>query len=461
MKNIFSLLLLCSCFTQIALAQAPIPNGSFENWTGANPASWGTSDGVLAAFLGDPGGVERDTNGANVYDGTIAARITTKNINIPTIGAQNIPGVVSLGTLGLDFQTFTPEIAGLPYSDRPDSIRFAYKYAAASAGADSGAVIVTLTRIDGNGDQQFVANAFFQVGDAATYQVVTAKINYFTFFNPDTLLIQGISSASQNGLENSVMFLDDLGFVGLDTAFKAYINPFNSQSACEGDTVDFSTDEISGNTYLWHKDGAPLNNETAATFSTTTAGDYFVQVTRNSVVYNSDTISVTFSPLPTVTLALQDTACSNISSITFTGGSPAGGEYSGNGVTDDTFSPADAGNGSTTITYTYTDGNECSAEATDDIFVKVCTGIEVFIADVTVNIYPNPASNYLVFEVNDKLMDGKVQLMDASGKVVNTQTISNKYSHVNIQALPAGIYTAIIYTAKGEVAVSSTVSIVK
>jgi hypothetical protein len=395
-----------------------------------------------------------------VYEGTSAVRLTTKNVNL--LGQSfNVPGLVSLGKLSVNLTTQEFNITGLPYADRPDSVRFAYKYAAATPGQDTGVVVVTLTRRDGNGDRQIVANAFYQIGDAAAYQVITAKINYLTFFNPDSLLIQGISSASQNGLENTVMYLDGMEFIGLDTAFKAYLNPFNDQDICAGDTAVLRTDNIQGDTYLWHKDGAPMNNETSAAYSTTTAGAYFVMVTHNGQIYYSDTLNVSVNPLPNVSLALQDTACSNLSSVPLTGGSPSGGDYSGNGVTNNNFSPSAAGNGSTTITYTYEDNNGCGNSATDEIFVKMCTGIQVYLPDVKVNIYPNPASNHLVFEVNDKLVDGKVQLIDASGKVVNVHTIKNKNSQFNIEQLSSGIYTAKIITAKGEVAVSSTISVVK
>jgi hypothetical protein len=422
------------------------------------PTSWATSDNATALI--NPGGVKRDTAAANVYEGTSAISLTTKLVSL--FGQSlNVPGLVSLGKLTVDIATQSFNISGLPYASRPDSVKFAYKYASGGGGVDTGGVVVTLTRRDGSGNRQVVANAFFAVTDAATYQTVTAKINYNTFFNPDTLLIQGLSSTSQNGIENSNMILDALAFVGLDTVFKVYTTPRNAPEICEGDAVDLSAEEIPGDTYLWHKDGSPLNSETNATLIATTAGQYYVQVTHNGQAYNSDVIPVTVLPLPNVTLALQDTACSNLSAVPLSGGNPSGGDYSGTGVTNNTFSPSAAGTGSATITYTYEDNSGCVNSATDDIFVKTCTGIEVFMADVTVNIYPNPASNYLVFEVNDKLLDGNIQIMDAAGKVVNTFNIKNKFSKFNIEQLPSGIYTTKITTAKGELAVSSTLSVIK
>ena len=57
------------------------------------------------------------------------------------------------------------------------------------------------------------------------------------------------------------------------------------------------------------------------------------------------------------------------------GGNPAGGVYSGPGVTDDgngttySFDPAAAGVGVHTLTYTFTDANGCTASASDDVEV--------------------------------------------------------------------------------------------
>jgi len=73
---------------------------------------------------------------------------------------------------------------------------------------------------------------------------------------------------------------------------------------------------------------------------------------------------------PTATLSLANTNdCVVNSNLVLSGGSPAGGTYSGPGVSGTNFSATAAGIGTHTITYTYTDANGCSATATDDIVV--------------------------------------------------------------------------------------------
>ncbi len=84
---------------------------------------------------------------------------------------------------------------------------------------------------------------------------------------------------------------------------------------------------------------------------------------------SSATATITVAALPTVTFTPPGPFNSDDAAVMLTGGMPAGGTYSGSGVTDGNFDPAVAGEGTHTITYTYTDGNGCTASATGDIVV--------------------------------------------------------------------------------------------
>jgi len=82
---------------------------------------------------------------------------------------------------------------------------------------------------------------------------------------------------------------------------------------------------------------------------------------------NSETFTVTVNTAPTVTQSAVAPTCNNASPITLSGGSPAGGTYSGTGVTGTQFNPA---SGTQTLTYTYTDGNNCTNAATFTVTVN-------------------------------------------------------------------------------------------
>lgn len=82
--------------------------------------------------------------------------------------------------------------------------------------------------------------------------------------------------------------------------------------------------------------------------------------------------------LPAVTLLPLDSICASAAPISLTGGAPEGGTYTGLGVSNGKFNPGQAGPGTHSITYTFTDPNGCTNSATNTI--KVLT-----VPDVTMD----------------------------------------------------------------------------
>ena len=78
-------------------------------------------------------------------------------------------------------------------------------------------------------------------------------------------------------------------------------------------------------------------------------------------------------------------ACETDPFYTLTAGSPAGGTYAGPGITGGVFDPAGAGVGMHNVTYFYTDGNGCSAQASGSITVNPTPSVSFSaLADVCV-----------------------------------------------------------------------------
>lgn len=79
---------------------------------------------------------------------------------------------------------------------------------------------------------------------------------------------------------------------------------------------------------------------------------------------------VTLLPAPQVTISgLNPTACLNSVPLTLTG-FPAGGSFSGNGVSNNQFFPNLAGLGVKSVSYSYTDANGCVGTANFDVDVQ-------------------------------------------------------------------------------------------
>lgn len=124
-----------------------------------------------------------------------------------------------------------------------------------------------------------------------------------------------------------------------------------------------------------------------ASFFPTSAGTYTITYTYTdaNTCSNSSKKDIVVNALPTVTftgtLASQ---CDGSTVYQLTGGSPAGGSYSGPGVSGTNFNATAAGVGTHTITYSYTDAKGCSASATNSITVNAKTVITTQPLDQTV-----------------------------------------------------------------------------
>lgn len=149
------------------------------------------------------------------------------------------------------------------------------------------------------------------------------------------------------------------------------------------------------------------------------------------------TTTLTVNQLPTVTLSgLAPLYCDDDPAVMLMG-SPSGGTFAGPGVTGSMFDPASAGAGTHNITYTYTDGNNCSATDTNSVDVSVCIGIadDMF---SQIEISPNPNNGQ--FKVTGLVSGAQIEIMDLRGKVVLRSTASMNEEIVNLTNQSAGLY---------------------
>ena len=131
--------------------------------------------------------------------------------------------------------------------------------------------------------------------------------------------------------------------------------------------------------YTWYRNGSYESSTSGALVITNAQnGDVFDVVlesslgciTHDSVLSNSVMIMV--KPKPNVSLSPYGDVCLADDPITLAGGIPAGGVYSGPGITNGVFDPSAAGIGNHSITYTYTATNGCSNSAQE--FINVNNG---------------------------------------------------------------------------------------
>lgn len=193
------------------------------------------------------------------------------------------------------------------------------------------------------------------------------------------------------------------------------------------------------------------------------AGDLFVPADAGAGVHqvtydytdgngcaSADTVDITVNDLPVVSASPStNTACFYDGLITLTG-SPAGGLFTGTGVTGTSFDPAAGTVGTNNVTYSYTDGNGCANTAGFTIAVDSCLSVTE-LNGWSASVYPNPANEtiHLVYSGSQEGV-AVIRLIDVTGKAVYTTTMTQMTSaDVSVRQLENGTYWMQVETTQG------------
>lgn len=208
----------------------------------------------------------------------------------------------------------------------------------------------------------------------------------------------------------------------------------NSATICNGGNATLNASGVS--TYSW----STGSNNTSVSVSPSSTTVY--TVTGNSSgcsVMASNTATVIVNPLPSVALAsIPGSLCDNSPAVTLNG-TPAGGTYSGAGVSGNTFSPGLAGIGTFTLSYAYTDANSCSGSDSKSIVVTTCTGVEEMGA-ASISVYPNPVHDLLYIQFGSQA-HYQLEIYDATGRLVYSAEASQDTMTVGVSSFAKGLYT--------------------
>lgn len=224
-----------------------------------------------------------------------------------------------------------------------------------------------------------------------------------------------------------------------------------------GTTMDLWRNN-SGGTYPY----TLTNPDTILIITGSSAGPLYYYYIYNWQVQNDPCISPRTPVTATIggttltySTAGYDTICSTKPAIILTGGTPAGGVYSGPGVNSGTFDPAITGEGIQTITYSYTDTNNCTSTISRDIYVSECsTGINSSELNPAMILHPNPANGNLNLEIillkNER---ASIELTNSIGQIIfqeyyNFVPGTNKLA-LNLHDAAKGIYFVRVKTLSG------------
>ncbi len=243
---------------------------------------------------------------------------------------------------------------------------------------------------------------------------------------PTADLTYNVTGTDGNGCMNTASVLVTINALPTVTANAS------SLAICAGDA-----ETLTGGgavSYVWDNsvsDGVAFN----PTLDTT----YVVTGTDANGCVNTASVTVTINPLPVVTYTESTImSCVNWAAFTLSAGSPVNGVYSGTGVTGSDFDPAAAGVGTYSVTYSYTDGNGCTASASSSLMVDACTGVNSVNANETVVAYPNPSSGVFNIDLNKTSL---VIVYDQLGQVVFQKEMNSGKNEIDLTNLANGLYS--------------------
>lgn len=271
------------------------------------------------------------------------------------------------------------------------------------------------------------ATATLHASGAASYAWDTGATGSSLSVSPvasTTYTVTGTSAASCVNTATAAVTVTSAPFISV-----------SSVSVCAGSSAVLSASGVS--TYTWNTGATSTNLSVSPSATTvyTVSGNL-----AGCSVQVAQTATVTVHALPFVSLtAPAGTICINNNPIALTG-SPAGGTYSGTGLSGNSFNPSVAGAGTYTLMYTYTDGNTCQASANKVITVALCTGIEEINAG-DISVYPNPASDHIIIKLAAGMIQtSSVELYDATGKLVLSEKAKDTMVILHTGSLAKGLY---------------------
>lgn len=228
-----------------------LQNGGLESWTSGTADNWHDIDELLLQFGATTTLVTQETNAANVKSGTSSAKIMSDSV-VAGGQALSLPGVFSLGpvTYGGPSVGIVPN--GIPYTGRPDSIKFSYKYTPQPG--DTGLFIFSLTK---NGQQVggLAPGYGIFLPPTPNFISVTLPWDYVNSNTPDTLSIVFISSF-KSAKKGSTMWVDDISLV-FNTACTAPTAPTAATAGQatinQGQTTTLSVSgTVNNGTWNWY-----------------------------------------------------------------------------------------------------------------------------------------------------------------------------------------------------------------
>lgn len=441
-------------------------NLNFENWTGINPTSWATSNGMTQAG----GGAQTVFKVSdNPGQGSFSVRMVTGSC--PTCEDFSILGPFGPPTplpnpLGGSVELGTFEEPGIPYTLRPISVDFRYK--ANPGNNDACGFQVELTRYNAATEEdETIGEGYFEVStDVPNWTSVNIPIVYYSNLTPDRLNIWATSSIG------SVPDLSAFGFPDLPVPTPVAGSEFFIDAivlnlpSCDGFSISTSSigeSSIGANngsatvtpqggtapyTYNWS------NLETTQTINNLVPGYYVVTVTDANQCQKVSTIYVAPAGCNLTANITGTNSSSNsifsgngTATVNASGGNPPYSYEWNTGATSTSINNLAVGTYSVVVTEV--NNPECFVWTYFTVFGPAGGPVSTEELPVVTNegltVFPNPTDGLISF--NSKSDIREIQIVNTLGETVYFSRENSGLVNVDLSDRAAGIYT---YKIKNE-----------
>ena len=332
---------------------------------------------------------------------------TTPSITVSTSGTFTVSVTTAGCTSGASEETVVTvnPIPAAPVINANGALTF----------CEGGSVTLTSSSATGNTWSNGETSASITVSTAGTYTVTTSENGCMSPASAGTTVVVNVIPATPS------------------------ISASGPLTFCPEGNVTLTSSSATGNTWS--------TGATTPSITVSTAGTYTVSVTTDGCTSAASVgTTVTVNENPTVTFAAIEDPCLQDAAFTLTQGSPAGGTYSGDGVSGGQFNPSTAGVGTTTLTYSYTNNDGCSGTATTIVEVDDCLGVEENGTSI-VSIYPNPSQGQFTIDAGTQIIES-VLVYDNTGRLVQEiNRFNGTTMAVDLSHMASGLYTVQVATA--------------
>jgi hypothetical protein len=236
--------------------------------------------------------------------------------------------------------------------------------------------------------------------------------------------------------------------VTITQAALAIATSASPDTICKGNTTTITATPsgVPPYQYMWS------NGLTTSSFniSLTSSTTYTVTATDSTSCSGTASISIIID-VPNISInPARYTVCVAITKDSLIA-VPAGGTFSGTGVTGHNFNPNTAGVGSHWVKYTYTDTRGCTNTDSVKITVNTCLGIPgINGQDNQVALYPSPSNGKFTIEWGAEKESAKVEIYNMIGEKVYAGNINSVTTRLDLSDQPQGVYLYRIMTEKGD-----------